>query len=191
MAYTKDLGNVKGEDGDIYLPSISIKDGYLNFKWIKTPAEQIENRLTEEKNLNIPIYIPSEMDANGNVTFSLSQTVRDINGNILPNKTFHLKGDKGDTGNTAFHVQHVTENSVNDIPVANRQADTIYIKGTKAWFYDTEAQDFFMLEGIDLSDYYRKSETYNQTEINNMFTEITSQVELIHMLLDVENIVLN
>ena len=48
-----------------------------------------------------------------------------------------------------------------------------------------------MLEGIDLSDYYRKSETYNQTEINNMFTEITSQVELIHMLLDVENIVLN
>ena len=191
MAYTKDLGNVKGDDGDVYLPDISIYDGYLRFRWVKTPAEEVANRVTEEKNLNIPVYVPGNMDNDGNVTFSLTQTVRDINGNVLPNKTLHLKGDKGDPGNASFRIQHVTQNSINDIPVVDRRTDTIYVKDTKAWVYDANAQNFFMLEGIDLSDYYRKSETYNRTEIDDMFNEITAQAELMHMLLDVENIVLN
>lgn len=190
MAYTKDLGNVKGDDGDIYLPNISINDGYLYFRWVKTPANEIENVLTTEKRLNIPVYVPGTMDEYGDVTFSLTETVRDINGTPLPNKKFHLKGEKGDTGNTAFRIQHVAENSVDQIPVADRRTDTIYVKNTKAWIYDDIEEAFFMLEGIDLSDYYRKSETYNKSEIDTMFNEVTAQVELAYKLLDIENIIL-
>lgn len=190
MAYTKDLGNVKGEDGDIYLPEISINNGYLYFKWVKTPADEIENVLTTEKRLNIPVYVPNTMTNDGDLTFTLTQTVRDINGTPLPNKTFHVKGDKGDTGNTAFRIQHVSENNVDQIPVANRRTDTIYVKNTKAWIYDDIEEAFFMLEGIDLSNYYKKTETYSQTEIDEMFNEITSQTELAYKLLDIENIIL-
>ena len=198
MAYTKDLGNVKGEDGDVYLPDISIKNGKLHFQWVKTPAEEVEHRLTQEKDLNIPVYVPTEMNNNGDLTFSLTQTVIGTDGNPLPNdKTFHVKGEKGDTGATAFRIESIDQYpTVNDIPIADRREDTIYVKGTKAWVYkpninDPTAEQFFMLEGIDLSNYYTISQTYSSSEVNQMFADVTSQVELMHMLLDVENIVLN
>ena len=187
MAYTKDLGKVKGEDGDVYVPTVKIQNGYLHFNWQLTTKENAQSILSGT-NINIPVYVPSSMDQNGNITFTLNETVRGINGEVLQSYTFHVKGDQGESGYTTFDIQHISGN-IEDIPTNQRKAGTIYVKNTKAWFYDEQAEDFFMLEGIDLSDYYRKSETYNKTEINAMFNEITSQMTLAYKLLDIEDII--
>ena len=83
---------------------------------------------------------------------------------------------------------HISGN-IEDVSTNDRRSGVIYVKDTKAWFYDEQAQSFFMLEGIDLSDYYRKSETYNKNEIDEMFNEITSQMTLAYRLLDIEDII--
>lgn len=189
MAWTKNLGRVTGEDGEVYMPDIGIKDGYLHFSWVRKTAEEARQELETGKDINIPVYMPGEMDENGYVTFSLSQTVKGIDGSILPDKTFKLKGETGATGTTAFKIRPVTENGIENID--NPQPDTIYVKDKQVWIYDPLTQNFITLEGLDFSDYYRKSETYSRNEIDSMFNEVASQMELAYRLLEIEETILS
>lgn len=189
MSWTKNLGRVTGEDGDVFLPDISITDGYLRFSWIKKTAQEAAQIVEQAKNINIPVYVPGDMDEDGYVTFSLSQTVKAIDGSNLPDKTFKLKGETGATGATAFKIRPVTETSVDNI--VDPQSDTIYVKDKKVWIYDATTEDFIMLEGLDFSDYYRKSETYSKNEIDSMFNEVASQMELAQRLLEIEETILS
>lgn len=189
MAWTKVLGKVTGEDGDVYLPDIRIANGYLHYSWERKTAEEAAEIIEHGKDINIPVYMPGEMDENGYVTFSLSETVKGIDGQNLPDRTFKLKGETGQTGATAFKIRPVTETSIENIE--NPEADTIYVKDTKVWIYDNVEQKFIMLEGLDFSNYYTKSEVYNKTEINSMFNEVASQMELAYRLLEIEETILS
>lgn len=195
MAWTKNLGKIKGEDGDTYLPDIQIKDGKLYFTWEKKTQDQVAQILEQGKEINIPIYVPEiELDENNNPTgfinFVLTQPVKGVDNQYLTaTKRFYAKGEKGNNGDVSFRIQHFIENDVHNI--SNPQPNTIYIQNKKAWFYDTTEQDFFMLEGLDLSNYYNMQQTYNKNEIDSMFNEVTSQMELAYRLLEIEETILS
>lgn len=194
MAWAKNLGKIKGEDGDVYLPDISIVDGKLHFGWERKTAEEAELILTHGKDLTMPVYVPNiETNENneptGWINFSLSQTVRDASNTVLPDVRFYAKGATGEPGSVAFDIQHFIENTVYNI--TNPQPNTIYVKDKQAWFYDPSEEDFFMIEGLDLSQYYKKTETYSKNEIDNMFNEVTSQMELAYRLLEIEETMLS
>lgn len=188
MAWTKNLGKIKGEDGDVYLPEVKIQDGKLHFGWEKKTAEEAMNIINNGTDLTIPVYVPSYDSETGNVTFSLSQTVKDASNVELLDKTFHIKGDTGETI-SVFDIRNFTENNVNDIQ--NPEPGVIYVKGKKAWIYNRDEEDFFMIEGLDLSNYYTINETYSKNEINSMFNEVSSQMELAYRLLEIEETILS
>lgn len=88
----------------------------------------------------------------------------------------NLKGDKGDAGQIRFivvatlPVTDIDENAIYLVPTqetstGNIYAEYIYKNGQWEKFGETPIE-------VDLSDYYKKSQVYNKTEIDGMIGDI-------------------
>lgn len=197
MTWTKNLGRVKGEDGDVYMPTVAIEDGQFVFKWELKTAEEALDQLQTQKELTIPLYVPEQSSQDleeGNTTFRLTIPVKDSDGRYLSEtKTVHTRGLQGEKGDTEFKVYNIAErcqiNNETDIPSnipsADRNIYTIYIYNTDAWIWT--GASFFMLEGIKLDDYYTKPFLYTKDDIDSMFTDVANEVEKILLLYDISN----
>lgn len=76
----------------------------------------------------------------------------------------------------------------------NIREDTLYITANDGYVYfiNIEGEGAnatytpVKLEGVNLDNYYTKSETYNRTEIDNMFYDTATYMALMFQLLDVQ-----
>ena len=179
MTWAKDLGNVKGDKGDIYVPKVinNSNTGYTTIQWTKRAYDATVDE--EMQQVHIPVYVPN-YDPNTDGTFT------DISSNV-----YHIKGETGAAGTSTFAIQPFT-GDINNTPTANRNPNAFYIESTsngvtpKVYIYDQANDRFVNLEGLAFDNYYLKTETYSASEIDSMFTNITTQQKLIQQLLDIE-----
>ena len=188
MAWTKDLGNIKGDKGDIYIPNITTNKntGYTTIEWTKAPHnDEMDNNVQK---INVPVYVPNYNEQTGDLTFELNMdgTFTDIS-----NETYHIKGETGATGTSTFAIQPFT-GDINDTPTEDRHNNAFYVETTangvtpKVYIYDKDNDKFISLEGFNFDNYYLKTETYSARDIDSMFTNITNQQKNIQQLLDIE-----
>ena len=191
MAWVKDLGRVKGDNGDIYIPSVNIEDGQMVFSWNKASYDNEHEYLLTSQPIKIPIYVP-ELINGETLIFKLSTPVKNIDGTNFPNEIIagNIKGDQGPEGNVKINLYHVPEDREITDPTIPRETDTIYIQNSKAWIYDETLSDaenpFVLIEGMDLSGYALKNDVYTKAQINTMFENVTSQLQLLALLYDID-----
>ena len=188
MAWAKDLGNVKGDKGDIYVPKVinNSNTGYTTIQWTKKAYDGTVDEEMQE--VHIPVYVPNYNPTTGDLVFELNTngTFTDISSNV-----YHIKGETGATGTSTFAIETFT-GDINNIALANRNPNAFYVESTangvtpKVYIYDQTNNKFINLEGFAFDKYYLKTETYSSTEIDNMFTNITIQQKIIEQLLDIE-----
>ena len=191
MTWAKDLGNVKGDKGDIYVPKVinNANTGYTTIQWTKKAYDGTVDE--EMQQVHIPVYVPNYDPATGNLVFELNTTgtFKDISSNV-----YHIRGETGATGTSTFAIEHFT-GDINNIPAANRNPNAFYVESTsdgvtpEVYIYDQNRDIFVNLEGFTFDKYYLKTETYSATEIDSMFTNITTQQKIIQQLLDIEETV--
>lgn len=188
MTWAKNLGNVKGDKGDIYVPKVINNEhtGYTTIQWTKKAYDGTVDE--EMQQVHIPVYVPS-YDANtGNLTFVLNTdgTFEDISSNV-----YHIKGETGATGTSTFAIQSFV-GEINNIPAANRNPNAFYIEDVsgdtipKVYIYDQENDRFINLEGLGFQNYRLVSDSYSATEIDTMFSNVSEQQKIIQKLLDIE-----
>lgn len=180
MAWTKNLGRVKGETGDVYIPLVELRDGYLHFTW----KSHDTNEIVTEQSVPIPVYVPKKYE-NGEITFTATSPVIDPTTNTQEASefTYNIKGDSGLPGPVHFNVS-VISGSVYDIE--DPQENTFYISGKKVWIYNND--DFIVMEQFDFENYYTINETYSMAEMDDMLRDITNQVDLAQKLYDIDEI---
>lgn len=183
MAWTKNLGRVKGETGDVYIPSVELdKDGYLSFTWkSKDTGEVVIN-----KKIRLPVYVPKKYE-DGNIEFTATGPVADPTTNLPMQSVFsyHIKGDTGEPGVVQFDIAY--PETSDPTTVEQPKTNTFYISGKKVWIYKTEdANSYVYMEYFDLQNYYTISETYSMEQIDEMLQSIEAQVELIQKLYDID-----
>ena len=191
MALMKDLGRVKGEDGNIYVPNLSIRNGKLYFEWVETEPDV--NGEISPVEIPTPFYEPSKQ-SNGHTIFILK------NGNGINNDGTALQpeidigditGPQGEQGPPGqIEIYHVPSNTdITELSSDQRNVNTIYVQGSKAWIYDPSLENsenpFVMLEGMDLSGYARTEDVYTKQQINTMFNNVTAEINTIMSLFDV------
>lgn len=188
MTWAKDLGNVKGDKGDIYVPKVinNANTGYTTIQWTKKAYDGTVDE--EMQQVHIPIYVPSYDASTGNLTFTLNTdgTFEDISSNV-----YHIKGETGATGTSTFAIQSFV-GEINNTPVANRNPNAFYIEDVsgdaipKVYIYDQEHDRFINLEGLGFQNYRLVSDSYSATEIDSMFSNVSEQQKIIQKLLDIE-----
>lgn len=217
MAYTKNLGRVKGEKGDLYYPNLSYQDGQFIFAWRRENDTFIDNT---PKQLTAPVLIPTYDSETGNLKFVPNVPIRDNNGNLISTNVadtpynWHIKGDKGDNAVAEFDINH-TNKTLEELIIDLRtqrgtisseelkqiyNSSTLYIvkpdsnstSSADIYVYDdaddiNDSDRFIKIEGMDLSDYYRKNQLYNREEIDDMFDTQQQYLQAILRLLDVED----
>ena len=188
MAYQKDLGRVKGDKGNVYVPNLTIENGYLVLTWTET----IDNNRADEyiSRVKLPVYYPTK---SGDQLVFVSNSSDVVVGQDL-NLTFDVKGDKGDPGEMKLRTENVSSlESLLSTP-ENIREDTLYITANDGYVYfiNIEGEGAnttytpVKLEGVNLDNYYTKLETYNRTEIDNMFYDTATYMALMFQLLDVQ-----
>lgn len=190
MAYQKDLGRVKGDKGNVYVPNLTIENGYLVLTWTET----IDNNRADEyvSRVKLPVYYPTK---SGDQLVFVSNSSDVVVGQDL-NLRFDIKGDKGDPGDVKLRTEHVSNLETLLSHPANIREDTLYITENNGYVYfisieGTEANPIYTpikLEGINLDNYYTKLETYSRTQIDDMFNGTSAIVAQIFHLLDIEEI---
>lgn len=173
MAYRESLGRVKGDTGQIYIPSIKEENNNRYIEWTladEPPADV--NRI----DITPKVYLPS-IDENGNISFILT--------NVMPASinSVNIKGDKGDPG-------EVNTTVVSTLPAkADAQEGIVYIHDGDAFVFDKEENEFYLLDNLaNFDNYYTKDESdetfYSKTQIDNMFGNIAACQEAIIYTLD-------
>lgn len=202
MAYSKDLGRVKGDKGNVYVPSLAVENGYLILTWTETFDN---DRLEEyESRVKLPVYYPTKTyDANNNEIRGTITFVPNID--VVPGndetRVFDVLGPQGPEGKIQMDVEVITDKGgyTDILDIITNQTkkpdplhpepleNVIYVIDNNAYIYDEQYDEkVFLLEKfIDLSQYYTKNETYSQAEMNEMFRETASYMELMLLLLDV------
>lgn len=197
MAWIKDLGNVKGETGNIYVPKIEIQNDVLRLTWEEKTPEEAAATIMEGQDIPVPVYVPERTNNDDDsITFDVLPKVKEKYGNnTFQSKTFDVRGPPG--GATTIlqidffegdNIQSYFENN-NLIPKEN----TFYVQRTtssedpKVYIYNDSK--FIKMEGMDLSNYYTKTEV--ETYVNNKISEVNSQAELALRLLDIDYIIDN
>lgn len=185
MAWTKNLGKVKGETGDVYIPSVELdKNGYLSFTWKSKDTGQI---ITEKK-IKLPVYIPTESDEDGYINFTATGPVVGADNTPAPSTiSFYVKGDKGDSTPTHFQFQFPAVS--NKEQIENPQQDVFYVINKKVYVYNGDS--FITMEQFDFENYYTTEQVYSMEEIDGMLRDITNQVDLAQKLYDIDEIVNN
>lgn len=190
MAIIKDLGRVKGEDGDIYLPQIKEVNGEIVFSWRKISHTEADEVNLEDYALQFPMYVP-EMNGT-NLSFRLTKPTKNVDGTYLQSviSCGNIKGDRGPEGIVRLNIEHINP-EIEDITDATveRKIDTLYVHRNQVWIYDPNALDpenpFVLIEGMDLSGYALVENVYSKTDIDTMFNGVTQQIEKIAQLFDV------
>lgn len=216
MSYTRNLGRVKGEKGNYFIPTVSIdkNNSKLSFHWEETIVanEELQDDNSVTTSVEIPIFIPNYNRDTGELSFT--PTVPVIKDGLVVNAgddtqfKWNIRGPKGDSGTVSLKMEHTNktieelENQLEteleqleneEIEEISFQTDTIYFTTTNdqnienAYIYDNIKKSFFMMEGISLSEYYKKNETYNKTEVDDFIDIQNTYLEKIYELLDVPN----
>ena len=188
MAWAKDLGNVKGDKGDVYVPRVinNKNTGYTAIEWTKKPYDGTVDE--EIQQVHIPVYVPNYDPDTGNLNFILNTegTFKDISSTV-----YHIKGETGATGTSTFAIQSFV-GDINNTPAANRNPNAFYVEDVsggatpKIYIYDQEKDKFINLEGLGFQNYRLVSDSYSATEIDTMFSNVSEQQKIIEKLLDIE-----
>ena len=187
MAYQKDLGRVKGDQGNVFIPSMEIINGKMVFSWTEQSAEL--HTAPPNKEITLPVYYPTINDQNQLVFVCNSE---DINPPANANLTFNVIGPKGDDGEMKLRTQTVTDLETLLSNPSSIREDTLYITSDNYVYFinieEVNGENTYTpvkLEGISLDNYYTKQEIYNKTEIDDMFYESATYMALMFQLLDV------
>lgn len=187
MAYQKDLGRVKGDQGNVFIPNMEIVNGKMVFSWIEQSAEL--HTAPPNKEITLPVYYPTINDQNQLVFVCNSE---DINPPTNANLTFDVIGPKGDDGEMKLRTQTVTDLETLLSNPSSIREDTLYITSDNYVYFinieEVNGENTYTpvkLEGISLDNYYTKQEVYNKTEIDDMFYESATYMALMFQLLDV------
>lgn len=219
MAYTKNLGRVKGEKGDLYFPTIQYTDdGEVNFTWNKIIDENGDDTTTTT--FKAPVFIPEYDEETGMLRFVPNRPIA-ISGDEIVTPTgvgnkyaWKIKGPQGEPAVAEFDINHTNktlEELITDLrtqrgTISSEELKQIYNSSTlyivkpdsnstssaDIYVYDdaddiNDSDRFIKIEGMDLSDYYRKNQLYNREEIDNMFDTQQQYLQEILRLLDVED----
>jgi len=191
MAWIKNLGNVKGDKGDIYSPIITGRDGKLHIEWEKKTYDGTTP--PTPKDILIPIYIPSEtIDADGCSTFSVSDAIKNEYGDVFPDKRLKVRGPAG--GTTVYFETYSFTNYISagipDLGDDQPSTNVFYINRTNGEVYIYDGTQFVVLEALAMNDYYTTNQVYTKEEVNAMFDNTLNDVlvhaELIARLHDIE-----
>jgi len=188
MTWAKDLGNVKGDKGDVYVPKVINNEntGYTAIEWTK---KAYDGTVDEEiQQVHIPVYVPNYDPDTGNLNFILNTegTFEDISSTV-----YHIKGETGATGTSTFAIQSFV-GEINNTPATNRNPNAFYIEDVsgdaipKVYIYDQENDRFINLEGLGFQNYRLVSDSYSAAEIDTMFSNVSEQQKIIQKLLDIE-----
>ena len=187
MAYQKDLGRVKGDQGNVFIPNMEIVNGKMVFSWTEQSAEL--HTAPPNKEITLPVYYPTINDQNQLVFVCNSE---DINPPANANLTFNVIGPKGDDGEMKLRTQTVTDLETLLSNPSSIREDTLYITSDNYVYFinieEINGENTYTpvkLEGISLDNYYTKQEVYNKTEIDDMFYESATYMALMFQLLDV------
>ena len=114
MAYTKNLGRVKGEKGDLYCPTITYNDeGEINFTWNKIEDEQSNN--TTSVSFKAPVFIPEYDEETGmlrfvpNVPIAISGEETVTPAGVGDKYAWNIKGPQGDPAVAEFDINHTNK----------------------------------------------------------------------------------
>ena len=155
MSYREKLGQVKGDKGRIYVPTVVTRNNKKYITWVLN-EEGVDTPV--DIDITPQVYVPSVQ--NGFLSFTLSEsTIASIGGS--DNINYKVKGEKGDSGEVDTAV-------VTDLPAKeNAREGVIYIHdGGIATVYDSTEKQFYDLDNLfKFNDYYTKSETYSKSEV--------------------------
>ena len=225
MVYIKDLGRVKGDKGNIYQPSVQVKEnGKIAFTWVETKDNDMRDEQTQqlETEIDFPIMLPS-VNNDGYISFSLTNVSAVQNGGEITPQC--IKGDDGNPGEMKLRTEHVNDDSLFFEDMRNVdyeyfitdnaessfrvdsighkvkingddvREDTLYITSDNYVYVINIEHDInnnpisytaTKLEGINLSKYYTKEETYSRSEIQQKFEINNLYLQYILGLLDSE-----
>ena len=186
MAYQKDLGRVKGDQGNVFIPSMEIVNGKMVFSWTEQSAEL--HTAPPNKEITLPVYYPT-IDGNRLKFVCNSNDVVTSDDIRLD---FDIVGPKGDDGEMKLRTQTVTDLETLLSNPSSIREDTLYITSDNYVYFinieEINGENTYTpvkLEGISLDNYYTKQEVYNKTEIDDMFYESATYMALMFQLLDV------
>ena len=192
MAWTKDLGNIKGEKGDIYVPTV-INNEYTGYTTIQWTKKAYDGTVDEElQQVHIPVYVPHYDQNTGELTFELNTdgTFSDISTNVYTLKSEAIY-------KSAFVIKKFTGDINN---VTDKDPSAFYIEDTqgedhpKVFIYDENNDDFINLEGFafdNFENYRLKNDSYSASEIDEMFESVATRQRIIQQLLDIEETIEN
>ena len=116
MAYTKNLGRVKGKKGNYFVPSVSFEQGQLKFTWTETEVADEESSSNSEippSFINTPIFYPNYDPDTGELSFT--PTVPFIKDGLVINAgddtqfKWNIRGPRGYPGETKLNVEFITD----------------------------------------------------------------------------------
>lgn len=189
MSYRKNLGRVKGDAGEIYVPHFVERNGRKYITWGE-PVDNLSN-IPDDIDITPKIYMPTVQD-NGDIYFTLiDAVVDDTNPNSIPLNT-NAKNIMGPQG-TPGAIDTVLINP--DVDYQNmaqyKKEGQIYIQNGVASVYDRETDKFYDLDDAvltKLNDYYNKAESHNvfydKVAIDNKFGNVEQCQEDILYTLD-------
>jgi hypothetical protein len=112
MTYQKNLGKVKGDKGNIFVPNVSVtQDNKLNFSWTEQTNDTIHNVASQE--VSLKVFKPV-LNNNGDLTFELINVDSfDASAaeSFYDNLPINIKGPDGEAGQMKLRTQTVKNDS--------------------------------------------------------------------------------
>ena len=186
MAYQKDLGRVKGDQGNVFIPNVTIENGKMVFSWEEQTAEL--HTAPSRQEITLPVYYPTKNEFNQLEFVCNTDVYLPTHANLI----FDVIGPKGDSGEMKLRTQSVTDLETLLSNPSSIREDTLYITSDNYVYFinieEVNGENTYTpvkLEGISLDNYYNKQEVYNKTEIDDMFYESATYMALMFQLLDV------
>lgn len=177
MAWIKDLGKVKGENGDIYTPNIETNKNKATIKWNKQLDADSSDSL--EQSFIIPVYVPTYDKTEGKLIFELNTSgTLDVDTYTLP----LLKVQE--TINNGFELRPFTGDPNN---IENKEPGVFYIEDTdndnyRVYIYDTSKNKMVAIEGLAFDDF---DNYYTKDQIDEKMGSIAEQQEYISEMLGI------
>lgn len=201
MAYSKNLGRVRGKKGGYYDINI-VRDSEgiykVNYDYQDNNQEQIPGAKNPDT-LLMPVYAPIwETNQLGEPTGRLKFVLREADN--LPNESdyINLMGPQGPAGEVRINIQHTSYPTKEAMETAANDPDsgfipdpsTLYIIQksdalSEIYAYDEDKGHFDSLDGVDLSNYYTKDKVYTKNEIDEFLYDISYYDRLALAMLDV------
>lgn len=196
MAYHKDLGQVKGDQGNFFDPEVTVERNKIKFTWVEKTADGTITEQTKTMFIDIPIYVPVITEVTDDNSLETEQLLSFVQANaadIVTLPSVNIKGEKGDPGEMKIRIAYVNSlEALLDNPSGIRE-DTLYVTNDTNYVYfidvdnsgDEPVYTPIKLEGINLDNYYTKLQTYSREDIDAMFKETAAYMALMYQLLDV------